>query len=431
MVRTLLGMDTLSKGASALSTANNMAIAQGHLGADYERVVGPATMIKSIPTHALSQFQISDQLAAAQEQYCRSMFLDSVSDISRLALSYAPEASLKAFSDALELETVAKERALGLSRLADMPDYMKGTLDALLGFDRGQLGQTVAKAFGGATISGVHDAAASLTAGLSNWPATVAELRSYIDAIGSQGFAQALTQSLASIEKDYSKAFFGISNQIRAEALTIQGFDAATLTALTGSYGREQIDAQLLAMGLDPAKYLDSYWNEDTAEEETSQAHKHAPLVPRSLADARHMVQVLLWHVVAGIIVETLLAYYGWHPHIDKLTERTTRIEQLLNDLPTVLEPIVERALRRELSDHRVSYVVRDRTARLRALPESGSTTIATIFPNQVVTFLGESGKWIKVEFYDYARQEVQEGWVLKKYLQRLPELRTPQPAPR
>lgn len=64
-------------------------------------------------------------------------------------------------------------------------------------------------------------------------------------------------------------------------------------------------------------------------------------------------------------------------------------------------------------------YVVKDRSALIREEPKNGSKVIAHIFPNQVVTIIDSKGKWIEVTYYDWAKRNYMNGWVLKKYLQR------------
>ena len=63
-------------------------------------------------------------------------------------------------------------------------------------------------------------------------------------------------------------------------------------------------------------------------------------------------------------------------------------------------------------------YVVKDRSALIREVPKNGSKVIAHIFPNQVVTIIDSEGKWIEVTYYDWAKRNYMNGWVLKKYLQ-------------
>ena len=65
-------------------------------------------------------------------------------------------------------------------------------------------------------------------------------------------------------------------------------------------------------------------------------------------------------------------------------------------------------------------YVVRDRSALIREEPKNGSKVIAHIFPNQIVTIIDSEGKWIEVTYYDWAKRNYMNGWVLKKYLERV-----------
>ena len=65
-------------------------------------------------------------------------------------------------------------------------------------------------------------------------------------------------------------------------------------------------------------------------------------------------------------------------------------------------------------------YVVKDRSALIRETPNNGSKVIAHIFPNQVVTIIDSEGKWIEITYYDWAERNYMNGWVLKKYLQKI-----------
>lgn len=84
----------------------------------------------------------------------------------------------------------------------------------------------------------------------------------------------------------------------------------------------------------------------------------------------------------------------------------------------------IEHLLHQALAEKRarnVCYVTRERSAKVRESSEPGARVIATVFPNQVVTLIERRGKWILVEYYDWLSQETMTGWVLKKYLQRMP----------
>lgn len=65
-------------------------------------------------------------------------------------------------------------------------------------------------------------------------------------------------------------------------------------------------------------------------------------------------------------------------------------------------------------------FVVRSRVARIRKSPKAGSPIVAEVFPNQVVALLGERGKWLHVEYFDWIAGEKRDGWALKKYFVRV-----------
>jgi hypothetical protein len=70
-------------------------------------------------------------------------------------------------------------------------------------------------------------------------------------------------------------------------------------------------------------------------------------------------------------------------------------------------------------------FVVRDRPAVARKEPLPGTPVVGTLVPNQTAVLLEEKGKWIRVEYFDWQSQSARQGWVLKKYLSRVPQSRS------
>ena len=92
----------------------------------------------------------------------------------------------------------------------------------------------------------------------------------------------------------------------------------------------------------------------------------------------------------------------------DGLKERIEQLELLIVNLyQTQQKPFTS-----------AEYLVKDRSALIREEPKNGSKVIAHIFANQVVTIINSEGKWIEVTYYDWAKRNYMNGWVLKKYLQ-------------
>jgi len=41
--------------------------------------------------------------------------------------------------------------------------------------------------------------------------------------------------------------------------------------------------------------------------------------------------------------------------------------------------------------------------------------------PNEVVRAIEKDGKWVEIEYYHWLHEEYRTGWVMKKYLERVP----------
>jgi hypothetical protein len=66
------------------------------------------------------------------------------------------------------------------------------------------------------------------------------------------------------------------------------------------------------------------------------------------------------------------------------------------------------------------AYYVVNREARIRIRPQSRSTAIQVLAPNQTLKLVKSKGKWIYVEYFDYIEGLPKSGWVLKKYTKRI-----------
>lgn len=85
------------------------------------------------------------------------------------------------------------------------------------------------------------------------------------------------------------------------------------------------------------------------------------------------------------------------------------------------LTALLEQALVAASQARADRYVVRTRPASVRAAPWHGSPIDGTLLPNEVVTVTGRDGMWVQVEYYHWVLEEYRTGWVLKKYLERVP----------
>ncbi|WP_269631007.1 SH3 domain-containing protein [Pelomonas sp. BJYL3] len=85
------------------------------------------------------------------------------------------------------------------------------------------------------------------------------------------------------------------------------------------------------------------------------------------------------------------------------------------------LTTLIEKTLVQAAQEPEERLVVRDRIATVRSKPEHGSAIEGQLMPNEVVRETDKDGKWVEIEYYHWLHEEYRTGWVLKKYLERVP----------
>lgn len=130
------------------------------------------------------------------------------------------------------------------------------------------------------------------------------------------------------------------------------------------------------------------------------------------------------WTIFNIVLALTMLAYQEWGSSqmearlSGKIENGDAAIQRQIAGLQTLLVQAMSAKQPWEMGQ--TQFVARSRVARIRRDPRLGSTIVAEVFPNQVVAMLGERGKWIHVEYYDWLAEEKRRGWALKKYFVRV-----------
>jgi hypothetical protein len=205
-----------------------------------------------------------------------------------------------------------------------------------------------------------------------------------------------------------------------AKQFHVPVIDTSAAAAIARLWGVGGIEKQLLALGIDYQTLLDNLDMEEPAcgLEEPSQ-----PTGSKlSLSDVLSIFSIIL------AVLIPMWQQYDSKRMEERLSGEIRQANEVQSKRLEVLERLLNRLLEEnQLSSLRQEYVVRSRSAHIRKLPQSGSAILAEIFPNQVVTLLSEKGKWVKIEYFDWLAQECRSGWVLKKYLIRIPRARNQQ----
>lgn len=85
------------------------------------------------------------------------------------------------------------------------------------------------------------------------------------------------------------------------------------------------------------------------------------------------------------------------------------------------LTALIERTLVQAAQEPEERLVVRERIATVRSRPEHGAAIDGKLMPNEVVRAIDKKGMWVEVEYYHWLHGQYLTGWVLKKYLERVP----------
>lgn len=196
-----------------------------------------------------------------------------------------------------------------------------------------------------------------------------------------------------------------VQSQVGKVALpTIDWGSAAALAKLLGEEG---VAEQLAHLGIGP--------------DGTLHEPKEAPekgLLSRKQSDAVALLGLLL-----SIISMWMALQMFCYQESAGAVQQAKNDEQAAKQLRQLesLSRLVEQALEQATEEQEERFVVRERPATVRLKPEHGSAVDGKLMPNEVVRAIDKEGKWVQVEYYHWLREEYRSGWVLKKYLERVP----------
>lgn len=200
-------------------------------------------------------------------------------------------------------------------------------------------------------------------------------------------------------------SFKALQDQLGKVALPT--IDWGSAAALAQALGPEGIQEQLDLLGIEP----------DGSMRESKELPERG-LLSRKQADALALLSLLLTILV--------FIYQEISSQQDKAKTEAFQI-QTTDSLRAQAQQIqsltflIEKALAQAAQVPEERMVVRERFAIVRSEPEHGATVEGKLMPNEVVRSIGRDGKWVEVEYYHWLREEYRNGWVLKKYLERVP----------
>lgn len=183
--------------------------------------------------------------------------------------------------------------------------------------------------------------------------------------------------------------------------------DWGSAAALAKALGPEGIQDQLTLLGIEPDGSM----------------HEQAGQPERGLLSRKKLDAVALTSLLLSIL---FFLYQEISSQQDKAkteafqTQTTATLEVQTQKIQS-LTLLIEKALMQAAQVPEERFVVRERPATVRSKPEHGSSVQGKLMPNEVVRAIDKEGMWVEVEYYHWLHEEYRTGWVLKKYLERVP----------
>lgn len=204
-----------------------------------------------------------------------------------------------------------------------------------------------------------------------------------------------------------SGALKDLQEQLHLSAINLPSIDWASAGTLARLLGTEGIADQLKRLGIEP----DGTFAEQT--EKTKQAGsswgRPDPWTILSLI----LTLMIFWYQEQSNSAQQAKNEASQQDTTKRLIAQSQQIQTL-----TLL---LQQALVQAAQAPEKHFVVRERIASVRSKPEHGSAVEGKLMPREVVRLIDQKGKWIEVEYYHWLHQEHRTGWVLKKYLERVP----------
>lgn len=200
-------------------------------------------------------------------------------------------------------------------------------------------------------------------------------------------------------------SFKELQNQFGKVTLPI--IDWGSAAALAKALGPEGIQEQLALIGI----------KSDGSMHEYAEPPERG-LLSRKQADAIALVSLLLTIL---IFLYQEISNQQDKAQTETFQTQATAALQIQTQQIQNLTALIEKALIQAAQTPEERFVVRERTATVRSKPEHGSTVEGKLMPNEVVRAIDRNGMWVEVEYYHWFHEEYRSGWILKKYLKRVP----------
>lgn len=198
-----------------------------------------------------------------------------------------------------------------------------------------------------------------------------------------------------------------LQEQLGLGKVALPTIDWGSAVALARAMGPEGIQEQLALLGIEPDGSMNPM-----------EGLPEKGILSKKQTDVITLISFLLIFVV--------FFYQEYNSSLqqaktDAFQAQTVAMLQVQAQQIQNLTILIEKTLVQAAQEPEERLVVRDRIATVRSKPERGSAMEGQLMPNEVVRKTDKDGKWVEIEYYHWLHEEYRTGWVLKKYLERVP----------
>lgn len=256
-----------------------------------------------------------------------------------------------------------------------------------------------------------------------NWLTSISQAKDLIAASGVESSIAQLAKSFNDANKQWAipKELTESISSLKAlqdsiGKLTLPVIDWSSAATLAQLLGEEGIASQLAVLGVN----ADGSLIEADAEVSGATGVDQENGIGLS---RKSMELITLISFIATFLIWYLqeLSSNAWQAKTDAELAAHRQLLKTQQKTIETLSNLIVSALQKEAKRTDERFVVLERVATVRSKPESGSALVSKLLPREVVQSIAEEGKWIEVQYYDWLRQDYHTGWVLKKYLKRVP----------
>ncbi len=198
-----------------------------------------------------------------------------------------------------------------------------------------------------------------------------------------------------------------LQEQLGLGKVALPTIDWGSAAALARAMGPEGIQEQLALLGIEPDGSMD-------------------PMVGLPEKGIRSKKKIDVNTLLSLFLTLVIFCYQEYNSSLqqaktDAFQAQTVAMLQVQAQQIQNLTILIEKTLVQAAQEQEERLVVRDRIATVRSKPEHGSAMEGQLMPNEVVRKTDKDGKWVEIEYYHWLHEEYRTGWVLKKYLERVP----------